>query len=87
MTRVYHFRAIVVPQVPWPKVKATGEQSGQRRPDRAVRNFDRTATDLLNVNARQGTKEDYLIGGDGGKKWSRLCEQIFRVDKGSLCRG
>ena len=39
--------------------------------------------------ARIAGQAHIIIGASAksGMKWSRLCEQIFRVDKWSLCRG
>ena len=39
------------------------------------------------LTRRRYEVDDVLVFGFGWKRWSRLSEQIFRLDKWSLCQG
>jgi len=46
-----------------------------------------TATVVENAVRLCGADRGFLFRFDGELKWSRLSEQIFRIDKWSLCQG
>ena len=62
---------------PFRGTKGTVPQGGNRVPAIAV----------WPGRTRPGSRNHDIVGGLDLKRWSRLSEQIFRLDKWSLCRG